>query len=82
MAPVGPSRARRLLDVPAYTADRPPSPVVVYMHGGRWMLGDARTHAGMISELAAASAAAFRESQYTALRRPAIRSRWRSRTRY
>ncbi|MFG2881112.1 alpha/beta hydrolase [Streptomyces sp. NPDC048297] len=28
-----------------------PLPVLLYLHGGRWMLGDAQTHAGLISEL-------------------------------
>ncbi|AQZ61283.1 esterase [[Actinomadura] parvosata subsp. kistnae] len=40
-------------------------PVVVYVHGGRWMLGDARTHARMIGELSATSEAAFVVPEYT-----------------
>ncbi|MFI6744261.1 alpha/beta hydrolase [Nonomuraea sp. NPDC050451] len=40
-------------------------PMVVYLHGGRWMLGDARTHARMICELAAVSGAAFVVPEYT-----------------
>lgn len=39
--------------------------MVVYLHGGRWMLGDARTRARTISELAALSGAAFVVSEYT-----------------
>ncbi|QNP75439.1 alpha/beta hydrolase [Streptomyces roseirectus] len=42
-----------------------PLPVVVYLHGGRWMLGDARTHARLVTELADASGAAFLVPEYT-----------------
>jgi len=42
-----------------------PLPVVVYLHGGRWMLGDARTHAHLIGELTAASGAAFVVPEFT-----------------
>ncbi|GAA3507898.1 acetyl esterase [Streptosporangium album] len=50
VAPVGPSR---LL---GFWTFRPagatgPLPTLLYVHGGRWMLGDAQTHAGLISEL-------------------------------
>jgi acetyl esterase/lipase len=64
VAPVGPSG---LVGFWMFRPKRPtgPLPVVVHMHGGRWMLGDARTHARMISELAAASAAAFVVPEYT-----------------
>ncbi|MGJ5893649.1 alpha/beta hydrolase [Streptomyces sp. V2] len=64
VAPVGPSglvgfwlfRPRR----------RPgPHPVVVYLHGGRWMLGDARTHARLTGELADLSGAALVVPEYT-----------------
>ncbi|MFE9445145.1 alpha/beta hydrolase [Streptomyces sp. NPDC006602] len=64
VAPVGPSG---LVGFWIFKPARPtgPLPVVVYLHGGRWMLGDARTHARMISELAATSAAAFVVPEYT-----------------
>ncbi|WP_327371144.1 alpha/beta hydrolase [Streptomyces sp. NBC_01217] len=64
VAPVGPSG---LVGFWMFRPTRPtgPLPVVVYMHGGRWMLGDARTHARLISELAATSAAAFVVPEYT-----------------
>ena len=64
VAPVGPSG---LVGFWLFQPVRPtgPLPVVVYLHGGRWMLGDARTHARMIGELAAASGAAFVVPEYT-----------------
>ncbi|MHC5907681.1 alpha/beta hydrolase [Streptomyces sp. S6] len=40
-------------------------PVVVYLHGGRWMLGDARTHARLIGDLADLSGAAVVVPEYT-----------------
>ncbi|WP_330301936.1 MULTISPECIES: alpha/beta hydrolase [unclassified Streptomyces] len=64
VAPVGP---RGLVGFWLFRPTRPtgPVPVVVYLHGGRWMLGDARTHARMIGELATTSAAAFVVPEYT-----------------
>jgi acetyl esterase len=64
VAPVGP---RGLVGFWLFRPARAkgPLPVVVYLHGGRWMLGDARTHAGMIGELTAASGAAFVVPEYT-----------------
>ncbi|MFI9584210.1 alpha/beta hydrolase [Streptomyces sp. NPDC052236] len=66
VAPVGP---RGLVGFwlfrPTGPAATSPLPLVVYLHGGRWMLGDARTHARMIGELATASAAAFVVPEYT-----------------
>lgn len=64
VAPVGPSG---LAGFWVFRPVRPtgPLPVVVYLHGGRWMLGDARTHARMICELAAAGEAAFVVPEYT-----------------
>ncbi|AXE89648.1 alpha/beta hydrolase [Streptomyces sp. Go-475] len=64
VAPVGPSG---LVGFWLFRPQRPtgPLPVVVYLHGGRWMLGDGRTHARMISELAAISGAAFVVPEYT-----------------
>ncbi|GAA5088336.1 acetyl esterase/lipase [Thermocatellispora tengchongensis] len=64
VAPVGPS------GLTGFWIFRPvcaagPLPLVVYLHGGCWMLGDAQTHARMICELAAASAAAFVVPEYT-----------------
>ena len=67
VAPVGPSG---LVGFWLFRPTRParptgPLPVVVYLHGGRWMLGDGRTHARMIRELAAISGAAFVVPEYT-----------------
>ncbi|WP_317453971.1 alpha/beta hydrolase [Streptomyces sp. TRM68416] len=64
VAPVGPSG---LVGFWVFRPKRQPRPlpVVVYLHGGRWMLGDARTHARMVSELAATSGAAFVVPEYT-----------------
>ncbi|WP_156753252.1 alpha/beta hydrolase [Actinokineospora pegani] len=42
-----------------------PLPAVVYVHGGRWMLGDARTHARLVRELVLASGAVFLVPEYT-----------------
>ncbi|WP_432181123.1 alpha/beta hydrolase [Streptomyces sp. NBC_00063] len=42
-----------------------PLPVVLYVHGGRWMLGDAQTHTRMICELVTASEAVFVVPEYT-----------------
>jgi acetyl esterase len=65
VAPVGPSGLTGFwIFRPARTAG--PLPVVVYLHGGGcWMLGDARTHARMICELAVAGGAAFVVPEYT-----------------
>ncbi|MEU3461943.1 alpha/beta hydrolase [Streptomyces sp. NPDC006733] len=50
VAPVGPSGLVGFWIVrPAGVSG--PLPVVLYVHGGRWMLGDAQTHAGLVSEL-------------------------------
>ncbi|MEV0406176.1 alpha/beta hydrolase [Actinoallomurus sp. NPDC050550] len=64
VAPVGPSG---LAGFWVFRPVRPtgPLPTVVYVHGGRWMLGDARTHARIIGELAARSSAAFVVPEYT-----------------
>ncbi|WP_433430436.1 alpha/beta hydrolase [Nonomuraea sp. CA-141351] len=64
VAPVGPSG---LAGFWVFRPVRPAGllPVVVYVHGGRWMLGDARTHVRMICELAAASDAVFVVPEYT-----------------
>jgi acetyl esterase/lipase len=50
VAPVGPS------GLVGFWIFRPPDltgplPTVLYAHGGRWMLGDAQTHARLVSEL-------------------------------
>src|SRR5690606_6227330 len=42
-----------------------PSPVVLYLHGGGWVLGDAYTHDRLIHELAIGAAAAVVLVQYT-----------------
>ncbi|MGW1255856.1 alpha/beta hydrolase [Streptomyces sp. NPDC002513] len=66
VAPVGPSGLVGFwLFRPTRPAATGPLPVVVYLHGGRWMLGDARTHADMIGELTALSDAAFVVPEYT-----------------
>ncbi|MFE9449978.1 alpha/beta hydrolase [Streptomyces sp. NPDC006739] len=64
VAPVGP---RGLVGFWLFRPARPagPLPVVVYLHGGRWMLGDARTHARLIHDLTAVSGAAFVVPEYT-----------------
>ncbi|WP_416967912.1 alpha/beta hydrolase [Streptomyces sp. 4F14] len=64
VAPVGPS------GLVGFWLFRPrrtpgPHPVVVYLHGGRWMLGDARTHARLAGELADLSGAALVVPEYT-----------------
>ncbi|KDN22056.1 alpha/beta hydrolase [Amycolatopsis rifamycinica] len=40
-------------------------PVVVYLHGGRWMLGEARTHGRLVRDLATIAGAAFVVPEYT-----------------
>lgn len=64
VAPVGP---RGLVGFWLFRPARPtgPLPVVVYLHGGRWMLGDARTHAHLMEELSAMSGAAFVVPEFT-----------------
>ncbi|MET8978899.1 alpha/beta hydrolase [Streptomyces sp. NPDC004539] len=74
VAPVGPSglvgfwlfrpRSAPAADSSA-SSESSPVPVVVYLHGGRWMLGDARTHARLIGELADLSGAALVVPEYT-----------------
>ncbi|GAB2712018.1 alpha/beta hydrolase [Kitasatospora kifunensis] len=64
VAPVGPSGLVGLWTFRPAGQDAP-LPVVVYLHGGRWMLGDAQTHARLICELAAASGAVFVVPEYT-----------------
>ncbi|RPE39858.1 acetyl esterase [Streptomyces sp. Ag109_O5-1] len=50
VAPVGPSRLLGFWTVrPAGVSG--PLPTLLYLHGGRWALGDAQTHARLISEL-------------------------------
>jgi acetyl esterase len=64
VAPVGPSGLVGFFDVrPADLAG--PLPVVLYVHGGRWMLGDASTHARLVRDLALASGAAFVVPEYS-----------------
>jgi acetyl esterase len=64
VAPVGPS------GLVGFCVFRPaglagPLPVVLYVHGGRWMLGDASTHARLVRELAVGCGAAFVVPEYT-----------------
>lgn len=44
---------------------RGPLPIVVYYHGGGWVLGDFDTHARMVADLATASASAIVFVEYT-----------------
>lgn len=46
-------------------AGRTPSPVVLYVHGGRFMVGDAATHGRLVRELATRSGAAMVVPEYT-----------------
>ena len=64
VAPVGPSG---LVGFWIFRPVRAPRPAgaVLYVHGGRWMLGDAQTHARLITELAKASGCAFVVPEYT-----------------
>ncbi|MFD5326450.1 alpha/beta hydrolase [Streptomyces sp. NPDC127092] len=50
VAPVGPSRLLGFWTVRPAGAPGP-LPALLYLHGGRWALGDAQTHARLISEL-------------------------------
>lgn len=49
-------------------------PVIVYMHGGGWILGNAGTHDRLVRELAVGARAAVAFVEYTPSPRPAIRS--------
>ncbi|MGV9308166.1 alpha/beta hydrolase [Nonomuraea sp. NPDC003727] len=64
VAPVGPSG---LVGFWVFRPVRPAGhlPAVLYVHGGRWMLGDAQTHARLICELAERSEAAFVVPEYS-----------------
>ncbi|MDI2131260.1 alpha/beta hydrolase [Yinghuangia seranimata] len=42
-----------------------PLPTVLYVHGGRWMLGDAQTHARLVSELVRAAGVAAVVPEYS-----------------
>ncbi|MFI6340195.1 alpha/beta hydrolase [Streptomyces sp. NPDC050535] len=64
VAPVGPS------GLVGFWIFRPtrikgPLPVVLYVHGGRWMLGDAQTHARLVSELVLSAGVAALVPEYT-----------------
>ncbi|MBW8792816.1 MAG: alpha/beta hydrolase [Streptomyces sp.] len=50
VAPVGPARLLGFWTVRPAGA-RGPLPALLYLHGGRWTLGDAQTHARLVSEL-------------------------------
>ncbi|MEU0512825.1 MULTISPECIES: alpha/beta hydrolase [Amycolatopsis] len=64
VAPVGPSGLVGFYDVrPAGPATA--RPAVLYVHGGRFMVGDARTHSRLVRDLALASGAAFLVPEYT-----------------
>ena len=60
-APVGPVRVR--IVKPRGTTGA--LPVVVYMHGGGWVLGNAGTHDRLVRELAAGARAAVAFVEYT-----------------
>jgi acetyl esterase/lipase len=64
VAPVGPSGLVGYWIFRPAAATRPPG-MVTYVHGGRWMLGDGRTHARLITDLVKASDLAFVVPEYT-----------------
>ncbi|MER5183101.1 alpha/beta hydrolase [Streptomyces sp. NPDC002896] len=64
LAPVGPS------GLVGFWIFRPPRvtgplPAMLYVHGGRWMLGDAQTHARLISELVLSAGVAAVVPEYS-----------------
>ncbi|MBE8472054.1 alpha/beta hydrolase [Streptomyces justiciae] len=64
VAPVGPSGLVGFwLFRPAGT--RGPLPALLYTHGGRWMLGDAHTHARLISDLVVGAGVAAVVPEYS-----------------
>lgn len=69
VAPVGPVALVGYWDVRPVTepADdgQAARPVVVFVHGGRWMFGDASTHGRLIRRLVRASGAVFLVPEYT-----------------
>ncbi|WP_026413044.1 alpha/beta hydrolase [Actinomadura oligospora] len=64
VAPVGPSGLTGFWIVRPERASGP-LPTVLYVHGGRWMLGDLHTHGQIIGGLALDSGAAFVVPEYT-----------------
>src|SRR5215467_5112993 len=60
-APVGDARVR-LIKPPGATGTLP---VIVYMHGGGWVLGNAATHDRLVRELAVGARAAIAFVEYT-----------------
>ena len=50
-------------------------PVIVYMHGGGWMLGNAETHDRLVRELAVGARAALAFVEYPNRRRPTTQPR-------
>src|SRR5919201_4027004 len=48
-------------------------PVIVYMHGGGWILGNAGTHDRLVRELAVGARAALAFVEYPTRRKPATR---------
>ena len=64
VAPVGPSGLVGFWVFRPVAAARPPG-VVLYVHGGRWMLGDGQTHGRLVGELVKASGLAFVVPEYT-----------------
>jgi acetyl esterase len=63
-APVGPSGLTGFWVIRPLGAEGP-LPMVFYLHGGRWMFGDADTHAHLIAEIAIKSATAMVVPEYT-----------------
>ncbi|GGT77491.1 alpha/beta hydrolase [Streptomyces atratus] len=64
VAPVGPSGLVGFwIFRPARV--RGPLPAMLYVHGGRWMLGDAQTHARLITELALSAGVAAVVPEYS-----------------
>ncbi|AWS48588.1 alpha/beta hydrolase [Streptosporangium sp. 'caverna'] len=64
VAPVGPSGLAGFW-IFRPTGTTGPHPVVIYIHGGRWMLGDAQTHGQIVSRLVLSTGAAFVVPEYT-----------------
>ena len=64
VAPVGPSGLVGFWIFKPAAVSEPPA-VVLYAHGGRWMLGDAQTHGRLVSDLTVLTGHAFVVPEYT-----------------
>jgi acetyl esterase/lipase len=65
VAPVGPRGLVGFWLVRPAVRSGEPLPVVLYVHGGRWMIGDADTHGRLVRDLAVGSGSAFVVPEYT-----------------